>query len=71
MVSASAFDADPLRALRAARFARRARRCAIEPATRRARRPARAAASQRVAHERVFAELRRIVGAERAGGRWR
>ncbi len=62
MVSAAAFADDPLRVVRAARFA-----CElgfeIEPATANVAR-AHAAQAAGVAQERVFAELRRIVGAE-------
>ena len=64
MVSPHAFAADPLRVLRLARLA-----CElgfeVEPETARAARGARAGAG-RVAAERVFAELRRIVIADRA-----
>jgi putative nucleotidyltransferase with HDIG domain len=64
MVAVEAFAADPLRTLRLARLA-----CelgfAVDPETEDA---ARAAASglRRVAPERVFAELKRVVSAERA-----
>src|SRR5215207_5756964 len=64
MVSAAALAADPLRTLRAARFAVELD-LEIEPATReevRTQAPGLAA----VAPERVFGELKRVVGAERA-----
>jgi poly(A) polymerase len=64
MVSAQAFADDPLRVVRAARFA-----CELglelDPATAVAAR-ASAGAVRNVAQERVFAELRRIVGADDA-----
>ena len=62
MVSAAAFDADPLRALRVVRLATELG-FEVEPATA-------AAAAQRaprlpgVAPERVFAELKRVIGAD-------
>ena len=62
MVSAAAFDADPLRALRVVRLATELG-FEVEPATA-------AAAAERaprlpdVAPERVFAELRRVIGAQ-------
>lgn len=63
MVSAAALDADPLRALRLVRFA-----CTlaldVEPETLAAAR-SRAAAITGVAAERVFAELRRVIAADR------
>jgi poly(A) polymerase len=64
MVSAGAFEADPLRTIRAARLA-----CELgfelEPATASAAGRS-SAALERVAAERVFAELKRIVVADRA-----
>jgi poly(A) polymerase len=64
MVAPEAFDADPLRTIRVARLA-----CelsfAAEPGTVAAARE-RAPALDEVAPERIFAELRRIVGADRA-----
>ncbi len=63
MVSAAALDADPLRALRLVRLA-----CTlaleVEPETLAAAR-ARAGAIAGVAAERIFAELRRVVAADR------
>jgi poly(A) polymerase len=64
MVSAEAFAADPLRALRVARIAVELG-FVVDPATARAAR-ARAGGLARVAPERVFAELRRIVAADAA-----
>lgn len=64
MVAASAFDDDPLRVVRAARLA-----CElgfdVEPETTAAARQ-RAPRAADVAQERVFAELRRLVGADDA-----
>jgi poly(A) polymerase len=64
MVAASAFDDDPLRVVRAARLA-----CelgfAVDPETAAAARQ-RAPRAADVAQERVFAELRRLVGADEA-----
>jgi len=64
MVAPSAFDDDPLRVVRAARLA-----CelgfAIEPETIAAARD-RAPRAAEIAQERVFAELRRLVGADDA-----
>jgi poly(A) polymerase len=64
MVAPEAFDADPLRTIRVARLA-----CELsfsaEPDTVAAARE-RAPALDAVAPERIFAELRRIVGADRA-----
>ena len=64
MVSAQAFVADPLRTLRLARLASELS-FAVEPETATAAR-AGAAAIDRVAPERIFGELRRIVIADRA-----
>jgi poly(A) polymerase len=64
MVSAAAFDADPLRTLRVARLAIELG-FAVDPATGRAARD-RAAGLARVAPERVFAELKRIVASDAA-----
>jgi poly(A) polymerase len=64
MVSDTAFDDDPLRVVRAARIACELE-LEVEPETVAAAR-ARAARSADVAQERVFAELRRIVGNEDA-----
>jgi putative nucleotidyltransferase with HDIG domain len=62
MVAPEAFDRDPLRVLRVARFASELG-FGIEPATRAAAR-ARAGRVAGVAGERVFAELKRIVGGD-------
>jgi putative nucleotidyltransferase with HDIG domain len=62
MVSPAAFDADALRTLRVARLATELA-FEIEPATADAVR-AHATGIERVAQERVFSELRRLVGAE-------
>jgi poly(A) polymerase len=64
MVSPEAFDADPLRVLRVARLATELE-FAIDPETREAAR-IRAPRVAGVAAERVFAELKRIVGADDA-----
>jgi poly(A) polymerase len=64
MVSEAALAADPLRTLRAVRLATELS-LEIEPATRRAA-AAHAPEIERVAPERVFAELKRIVTADRA-----
>jgi len=64
MVSAAALAEDPLRTLRAARLATELS-LAIEPATRDAV-AASAAGIARVAPERVFGELKRVLTAERA-----
>ncbi len=64
MVSAQAFVADPLRTMRVARLSCELS-CAVDPATAAAAR-SNAAALDRVAPERVFAELKRIVIADRA-----
>jgi tRNA nucleotidyltransferase/poly(A) polymerase len=64
MVAPAAFDEDPLRVVRAARLAVELG-FAIEPATAAAARE-RAPRAAQVAQERVFAELRRVVGADDA-----
>ena len=62
MVSAAAFDADPLRVLRVVRLATELG-FDVEPATAAAA-AARAPRLPDVAPERVFAELKRVIGAE-------
>ena len=64
MVSARAFADDPLRTLRVPRLACELR-FSVEPATARAARE-RAAGLERVAPERIFAELKRIVACDAA-----
>jgi putative nucleotidyltransferase with HDIG domain len=62
MVSPGALEADPLRAIRAVRLASELA-CTIEPATLEAVRAHAPQLAARVAPERIFAELKRVVGA--------